>query len=408
MKKGFHINSPLLQLVMYALLLFFTPFIMLRNFMQEAIANLSKASFCVFEVNIPYILLLAVVSALGIAFVWRRHITKYRFAGLIAVLLLIIIGQNSTDYYFNHKFYELQHNWHYFAYGIFAYMMYRTFKPRNVPASKIILFTIIFALCISTLDEIVQIFISNRVFDICDIGKDLWGAMAGTVGVYFVGEEGKIVQKNWRIRQKNMLEYLRNPLSILVLGIVFSYIFLVIGSLLSESQYVLYVVGITLVLFALFFVVFHLSQRRALRFFFATCAIIILLAQSVSLAIYYDENIIYNSFGLTIYKGIPIPFFDVLIRPNGTFRLVDKKHAFNQRDMQFFHSHAEDILLIGSGAEGRGGKGFHDIRETFFIFNPVRKQGLQVIIQKTPKACETFNRLKSKGKNVLFILHNTC
>ena len=66
-----------------------------------------------------------------------------------------------------------------------------------------------------------------------------------------------------------------------------------------------------------------------------------------------------------------------------------------------------DIIIIGSGMDGLGGKGFPD-ESNFFKYNPFFKRGTQVIILKNSEACELFNRLKRENKNVLFILHNTC
>jgi hypothetical protein len=89
------------------------------------------------------------------------------------------------------------------------------------------------------------------------------------------------------------------------------------------------------------------------------------------------------------------------------FRLVDKKHYFNKRDQKFFFKQKTNIIIIGTGADGLGGKGFPD-KTNFFIYNPYIEKGTQVIILKNPEACEVYNRLKKENKDVLFILHNTC
>ncbi|MCK5843614.1 MAG: VanZ family protein [Victivallales bacterium] len=408
MKKKFDIKSPTVHLVMYATLLFATPFILLRNFMQEAIGSLSRFSFYILGLEMPFVVAIGVVVAIALVVALRRYITIYRVLALIAVVLMVALAQKSTDYYFNHKFYDLQHNWHYFAYGIFAYMMYRALKPKKVSASKIILWTFIAALCISSLDEGVQMFMSNRVFDISDIAKDTWGVLAGLVAIHFIGESGSIVRHGWKVRQKRVADYLRQPFSLLVIEIIFAYILLFLSSILSDSQFWYQVIAFTLVAFVIFFIILHLSQKKGFRIAFVGAAAVIIILQSAFFFKYKNENIVYNSYALTVYKGIPIVYYDILIHPNGTFRLVDKKHAFNQRDMQFFHHHASDILLIGSGSEGKGGKGFPEIWETQFVFNPITERGLQIIVQRTPEACETFNRLKNEGKNVLFVIHNTC
>ncbi|MCD6176907.1 MAG: hypothetical protein J7K29_03610, partial [Candidatus Cloacimonetes bacterium] len=123
---------------------------------------------------------------------------------------------------------------------------------------------------------------------------------------------------------------------------------------------------------------------------------------------YYNSNIVYNRKGMIVYKGIPIPYFDIMIFPDGTFRLVDKKIYFNQKDkVNRIFKYANDILLIGSGENGEGGMGFIDEqRETQFIFNSQKKLPLQVIVLKTPNACKEFNLLKNKGYDVMFIIHN--
>ncbi len=77
--------------------------------------------------------------------------------------------------------------------------------------------------------------------------------------------------------------------------------------------------------FLIFFLVFHNSQKKVYRNIFISIAIILVAFQSFFFIKYYNGNIIYNTKGLIVYKGIPIPYFDIMIYPNGTFRLVDKK-----------------------------------------------------------------------------------
>jgi hypothetical protein len=96
-----------------------------------------------------------------------------------------------------------------------------------------------------------------------------------------------------------------------------------------------------------------------------------------------------------------------MIYSNGSFRLVDKKHFFNQRDRDFLMKQKSDIIMIGSGSDGLGGKGFSDPQH-LFLFNKWSGTGTQVIIQRNSEAIQTFNRLKSEKKNVLFVIHNTC
>ena len=97
-----------------------------------------------------------------------------------------------------------------------------------------------------------------------------------------------------------------------------------------------------------------------------------------------------------------------MIYPDGLPRLVDKKHFFNNQDKKFFLDHEPSILLIGSGWAGKGGKGFNKEDGTYFTFSSLTIKSTQVIILKTQEACKLYNRLRREGKNVLFIIHNTC
>ena len=135
------------------------------------------------------------------------------------------------------------------------------------------------------------------------------------------------------------------------------------------------------------------------------CAV---LLQTYFFVKYRSANIVNHRHGLTVYKGIPIIFFDAMIFPDGTFRLVDKKHFFNLRDQKFFSKQRADILVIASGSKGEGGQGFPVKAPVQFIYNYYTQRGTQVIILENSQASELFNRLKSEGKNVLFILHNSC
>lgn len=394
------------QLIMYALLLIFTPFLMLQNFLQTAIGRFSILSYNFLGRDIPYLFSVILLLFIILLILIRRQITFYRAASFLVVLLLLAIGQSSTDYYFKHKFYELQHNWHYFAYGGFAFLAYRYFYFRKFPTEKIILYTFLSAIFLSSFDEIAQVFISDRIFDICDIGKDTWGTVVGIIFVQFVLRQGKDM-RGWKIRHRHLKDYYRHPFSLLFLEIWYAYFFLSVSSLLTEMQYWFIGITIPMFIFLIFFILFHLSGKAVFRIIIPALLILILLVQAYFYATYKNDNIIYNTYGLTVYKGIPIPFFDILIFENGTFRLVDKKYEFNGRDILTLYSKSSDILLIGSGRDGLGGIGFPEDFEVQFVFHNYTKTGMQLIILKTPEACQTFNRLKQEGYNVVFLIHNT-
>lgn len=401
-------QASLINFILYILLLIATPFLLLQNYLQSFIGNLSKATFEISQLEIPYIVVIALFFALILIIKNLKYLSRFRLISLFISLVLIFIGQKLTDFYFNHKFYELQFNWHYFAYGIFSYIAYRYFKSKEKSDAQIMLLTFIAAISISTFDEFIQIYISNRIFDIGDIGKDAWGSVIGMFFIFFVIKEGSIIKQSWKIREAKLKSYFNNSFSILFLEAVFTVILIFISSLLTDMIYLKYAILVSLSLFVLFFILFHLSQKKILGRIIIIFAVLIIFIQSFFFVKYHKENIVKNSYGIIVYKGIPLPFLDIMIYENGFFRFVDKKHSFNKRDINTICHHTTDILLIGSGAYGKGGLGFPEKIMSQFIFNTVKMKPIQIIILDTPQACRKYNQLKKEGYNVLFIIHNTC
>ncbi len=403
------IHSTRLHAIMYGMLLVATPFVLLQIFLVEKIAEISSSSFELGNTELPILPILAAVLVIVLLVRFRSHLTWTRILAAVMVVLMNALSQQITDYYFDHNFYDLQQNWHYFAYGIFAYMVYRDLAPRNVPPAKIMLVTYLVALSLSAFDEVFQMHMSSRVFDVSDIAKDLWGSLMGIAFIYLVVTERGNLARQWkRIRHRRLHYYLTHPPSLLVLMFAFAFLLLCYSSLLSEYEYCSYVVLLTLVSFTAFFFLLHFSQYRIFRYALIAAFACAVLLQAYFFVRYRSHNVVYNRHGLTVYKGIPILFFDVMIFPDGTFRLVDKKHYFNYRDQDFFKKQQTDIIVVSSGSRGEGGNGFPVKDPVQFIFNPYTQKGTQVIILENSRACELFNRLKDEGKNVLFILHNTC
>ena len=170
-------------MILFVLLLVMTPFLLLQNYLQAFIGKLSLYEFEIGETAIPYTVFFALLFLCTIIVLNRRHLTLFRLLSTLIAFLLLIIGQKISDFYFNHSFYELQHNWHYFAYGIFSFIAYRHYKSKKKTDAQIIVFTFLTAIAISTFDEFIQIHISSRIFDIGDIGKDSWGAV---IGMFFI------------------------------------------------------------------------------------------------------------------------------------------------------------------------------------------------------------------------------
>ncbi|PLX11182.1 MAG: hypothetical protein C0598_08740 [Marinilabiliales bacterium] len=392
--------------ILYILLLIATPFLLLQNYLQSAIGKLSDYTFKIASLDIP--LTLSVVFFIVIVvltFSWKK-INLLRSLSWVAVILLFWIGQKTTDFYFNHKFYELQYNWHYFAYSIFAFINYHYLKEKNRPDYKIILLTFISALEISTLDEFLQIPLSNRIFDLGDVAKDLWGTLIGLFFIYFILENGKIFKNKWRFRQKKIKEYLKSPVALFVFLFIISYIFMLVSSVLTDTEYLIQAIMITLFLSIAILSLIHLTQFSRAKYF-----IIVIFGLAFTLLIFsfiknYDKNISYSKNSILIYKGIPIVYFDVIIYPNGMFRIVDKKTSFNMRDQQTIWANSENIIVVASGQEGKGAKGLRSSNEIHFEFDKTKGRGIQIIPQKNSDAVKTFNRLKSDSKRPLLIYNN--
>lgn len=403
------IHSTRLHVVLYSMLLIATPFLLLRDFLQSAIGHLSVYTVELGGIPLVVVPIVALIVAIALLVGFRTYITKLRIlAGLVA-FLMIALAQQVTDYYMHHNFYDLQHNWHYVAYAIFAFMMYRDLGPRGVSLATIMLITYFAALLFSTIDEAFQKNMSSRVFDVSDIAKDVWGTLIGMTLLYLGGTRAGSLLTNWKpLRHRGLRGYVTHPPSAYVLMIVLAFLLLCSSSLLSDFRHWKLNIILPASGFVVFFLLFHVSQYKWGKYSLLTILVAGILIQSYFLAKHRDDYIVHNQYGLTVYKGIPIVFFDVMIFPDGTFRLVDKKHYFNSRDQAFFLKIHPDIIVIGSGSEGFGGRGFDKESVNQFIYNPYTHRGTQVIILKTPEACRLFNRLKREHKNVLFILHNTC
>lgn len=393
------------HLILYVLLLITTPFLLLQNYLQSAIGQLSNLTYNAVNISIPVTVTIAIILIIVLLFFTFKKLNKRRIISWVIVVILFWIGQKTTDFYFNHKYYELQYNWHYFAYAIFSYLTYRMLSGKNIPAQRIIIITFFSALAISTFDELVQMPLSNRIFDLGDISKDLWGSMIGLFVIYFILEDGKIITEGWRIRHEKLNAYFRSPVSMLLFGFIFAYVFMVVTSLLTSTDYIFSAIFISIVLFAIVFLIIHLSQFKPYRILIIGIFTIAVLIQGYFIIKYSDKGIIYCENKLLVYKGIPIYYFDVLIYPNGLFRLVDKKKDFNKRDQQTIEDLSEFIVIIGSGSDGMGGNGFPKKTITQFVFNYTSNTGTQIVVLKNKTACDYFNLIR-KDKKPVFIIHN--
>lgn len=398
--------TPRIHLILYSLLLVATPFILLQNYLQDAIGRLSHSSFTIGKLDIPWIPVIAFVIAVIVFGVFFSRIRKRHFEAAVAVVIMVFLAQQVADIYFDHDFYELQQNWHYIAYGLFAGFMYRDQKNRNVSQSAIMLKSFCFAFCYSTLDETFQYFMSNRIFDVGDIAKDVWGCLIGltVLNIGYRDLRSDLLKKPI-LRHKHFFDYFRNPFTLLVFLIVFGFVFLLTSSLLTEHEYIPEAFLIPLFISGALFLVVFLTAYDCFKKPIFAALILLAFLQSLSIVKNYRKNITFCQKNLVVYKGVPLPVFDVIVFPNGMFRFVDKKRWFSVRDKQYLLRIKSDIILIGTGFQGTGGLGFPSKKISQFLYNGFSHQPTQLILMRTPDACRHFNLLKSEGKNVLLVLH---
>ncbi len=403
------IHSTRLHVFLYSFLLVFTPFLLLQNYLVDLVSDVSRATWRLGSLDVPVVPVAAAILLAAAAVVFRRAITRRWLVAVGIVVLMDALAQRVTDYYFGHRFYDLQQNWHYIAYGLFAGMVYRDLAPRRLPLAKILWVTYLGALGFSLFDEFFQKSISSRVFDLSDTSKDVWGCLMGMALVYLGGRCAGEILRGWPgLKPRRLSAHVRDPLSSLLLMFGFTLIFLGVTALLSDPQYAWTAAGITVALCALFLACFHLLFSRSGRIALAAAAMVLLVFLGQGVVRHRGEGISENRYGLTVYQGLPIPYFDVMLRAGGGFRLVDKKHYFNLRDQEFLLAQKSDIIIIGSGRDGLGGRGFPERAMVQFLYNPHLGRATQVITLTTPEACRLFNRLRQEKKSVLFILHNTC
>jgi len=394
------------QRLFYSLLLVATPFLLLQNYLQSFIGQLSHIEFTLLDKNIPVIPTVAFVMLLFLVIWLRKKFTRIRTVGWIAIFAMFWIGQYLTDFYFHHRFYDLQYNWHYLAYAIFAYLNYRYLKEKKTERSKILLSTFFMALTISSFDEMIQIPLSNRVFDIGDVSKDLWGTFVGLIFVFMIIENGSMFAHPFKLRHPKLKDYRVDSDSLFFYLFLFALLFMAFTAVLTDTSYLFQAVGYPVSLFLLIFGLVHFSQYKKARV--VVVAIILFVVGGLTLlqVRYHDKGIVTLNDNLILYNGIPVYYLDILIYPDHTFRPVDKKDFFNQRDKRTIKQFSEDILLIASGTNGYGGRGFFVNKQSGFVYNKFKDRGLQVIILKNDMAFAEYNRLMEEGKRVTFIVKN--
>lgn len=379
---------------------------MLQNYLQDAISMLSELHFVILGITVHYLAVVFILFFVVMILIFRRNLTWRKGLAWVVILCMWMIGQEISDYYLDVPFYHLQHNWHYFAYGIFAFLANQVYRSKYTKHADIILRIFLTALFISTFDEIAQVFISTRIFDISDIAKDLWGVLMGIIFLNFIKENpANFLSGGIRIREKRLKDYLHSPVALLIWLSIFALLLLFVSSSLSDPGYAGQVVLITFVLFLILFLIVHHTKKKGSKIALSIVIVVIIGSFAISLCGKPDKYIKHLRSGMLFYKSVPLPYFDYIIFENGSFRVVDKKEFFNQTDIRFLFKKASNILLIGSGTEPKTRMGFPEAVESQFIYNPETGRGLQVIILPNEQACKVYNRLKSESKEVVFLIH---
>ncbi len=111
----------------------------------------------------------------------------------------------------------------------------------------------------------------------------------------------------------------------------------------------------------------------------------------------YGGQITYARFGFTVYRFIPIPYFDIKIGESG-LQLRRKSHLITTEEIANLRISDIHTVVVGIGWNGAA-----KVEEGARNFN-----GLNVIVLPTPKAIELFNRLMEERKPAGLILHSTC
>ncbi|HID74015.1 MAG TPA: hypothetical protein EYP43_03065 [Thermoplasmata archaeon] len=60
-----------------------------------------------------------------------------------------------------------------------------------------------------------------------------------------------------------------------------------------------------------------------------------------------------------------------------------------------------EVLIVGTGAMGA-------LRVDRAMVDSIEVEGVRLVVEPTPRACGTFNRLFGEGRRVVALLHGTC
>ncbi|NPA97097.1 MAG: hypothetical protein GXO32_05800 [Crenarchaeota archaeon] len=115
-----------------------------------------------------------------------------------------------------------------------------------------------------------------------------------------------------------------------------------------------------------------------------------------------QPKIDYYDFGVIVISGREYRH-DVVITPRGVdpdwWRI--EGHRLQLADVRDYLAEEADAVVIGTGYSGM-------MRVDNEVVAELVKRGMQVFIERTPRAVDMYNELVSRGKRVIAFLHLTC
>jgi hypothetical protein len=108
------------------------------------------------------------------------------------------------------------------------------------------------------------------------------------------------------------------------------------------------------------------------------------------------------SFGKIIIDG-RVYNSDVIVYPDHVNNNWWRKsgHILAKDDLRDIINHNPDILVVGTGSVGM-------LKVPWKTKNYIEDRGIELVVEKTPEACNIFNKLVEEKKNVVGAFHLTC
>jgi len=94
---------------------------------------------------------------------------------------------------------------------------------------------------------------------------------------------------------------------------------------------------------------------------------------------------------------------DIIVYPDrvDTTWWREESHALSRADIWQAIEAQPEILVVGTGKWGR----LHVLPETERL---LAERGIQLVVEPTARACQSYNQLRQQGRRVIAALHLTC